>query len=79
MSRRAPIFSTLATVPRNSVLISKPTRKVGIRSQKRRTRTLGTALARATSLDNDIERTFRESVQNLLAWHSTTQTAAPTN
>jgi SRSO17 transposase len=29
---------------------------------------LGTLLARATSLRNDIKRSFRESVQNLLSW-----------
>jgi len=32
------------------------------------TSALGTILARATSLRNDIKRSFRESVQNLLSW-----------
>ncbi len=30
--------------------------------------TLGTILARATSLRNDLKRSFRESVENLLSW-----------
>ena len=29
---------------------------------------LGTILARASSLRNDVKRSFRESVQNLLSW-----------
>ena len=29
---------------------------------------LGTVISRATSLRNDVKRSFRESVQNLLSW-----------
>ena len=29
---------------------------------------LGTLLARSTSFRNDVKRSFRESVQNLLSW-----------